>query len=162
VSVVQHWRSCLLTSHHRDIVFFYLYLYLYLYPLSQSYVSQPPPEILNSVADMAPTTYEPADITSPVTKVSAELLEKILSGAVSDVASPVIWHPNGYQIYLSQILKDLSGTPGFCSTFKAFRDMPWRASVKMIDESVYDVRSKSSMENFETISKSIQLAQKRF
>jgi hypothetical protein len=120
--------------------------------------ARPRPQIY-SAANMVPPTTNIPDMTSPIMKVPPELLEQVLLEAVSNAIPPFTSHKSHDDLrYRFRLLKDLSATLGFRLTSKAFRDVSWRALAAVIGETIYDMRSKRSMENLENMSQCLQLA----
>ncbi|KAH4237098.1 hypothetical protein HBI06_045970 [Parastagonospora nodorum] len=104
---------------------------------------------------MATTTLNRTDAACQIHKLPTELLENVLLYAVSHVNSPGM-DEHGR-------LRNISA-PGpstilnFRSTCRKFRDASYRALAKVIGETIYDLRSKISIQNLETLSKTAQLA----
>lgn len=115
------------------------------------------------------TTPSPA---SPIDKLPAELLEKILLEVVASSPPPILdadaagsgaEFPRHYEIranivYRYEVVDSTSATLAFRATSRRFRDLSWRALAKVVGETIFDLASKQSIENLAAISSSPHLA----
>jgi hypothetical protein len=99
------------------------------------------------------------DTGCPIDTLPAELLEAVLLEVVGDPVPPIMSSREDQEIqYRGEHVRDLSATLAFRLTSKAFRDMSWRALGKVIGYTVFDLRSRKSVENLEAMSACAKLA----
>lgn len=95
---------------------------------------------------------------SAISKLPAELLETILLEVVSDSISPDKHHPRTEGITRQpNPVKGPSGILTCRFTSKAFHEMSWRALARVVDHTVFDLKSWKSMENLEAVAACLQL-----
>lgn len=117
--------------------------------------SQPRHKSCGPIPNMAATTPNLTDNVCHIHTLPTELLENVLLYAVSHVNPPGL-DEDGY-------LRNISA-PGpsaildFRLTCRDFRDASYRALAKIIGETIYDLRSKISIQNLEAVSECAQLS----
>jgi hypothetical protein len=104
-------------------------------------------------------TQAPATSASPIDRLPAELLERVLLDVVADTPPPVVHHGHRQKVvYRYEVVDGISETLAFRSTSRRFRNLSWRALAKVIGETIFDLPSMTSIENLKMISATAQLA----
>jgi hypothetical protein len=108
---------------------------------------------------MATAPLPPIAGASYLEQLPAELIENIPLEVVKDVEPPVKWDMEGHTILRCQVQYGGKTNSSNASTLLAhrlashtLRNSAWRALAKVIGETIFDIRSKESVENLVAIS----------